>query len=138
MGGESPMDMPPMDDSMMNQPDMTQDPNMMGNEEMPMPNDDASMTDDMSMDDGNEGGNSNEIQSMSGKLANALRNTDNVNDKKYAAGMINAAAVEGLSSEDANEILKKVKSDGNEEPSMTEQKFVLTKKQVNEIRKRLK
>jgi hypothetical protein len=144
MGGESPtnMNVPPMGNSMMpeddmdEQPDMNMPPqndNMMsGNEidnELPMGN-------EMEMD-GNEEmsgeSDSTEIQSMSGKLANALRGTENKNDKKFAAGMINAAAIEGLSSQDRKDILKKINSNEGDD-NMTEH-IIFTKKQINEIRK---
>lgn len=141
MGGEPSMNMnnQPMDNSMMNDPNMTDNNIDMGNDDIPMDNE-MPMDNNENMSSEN---NSNDIQSMAGKLANALRGTDNVNDKKFAAGMINAAAVEGLSSEDTNDILKKIKSDedpemeNNNEMPMGEQKIVLTKQQVNEIKKRL-
>ena len=109
--------MQPQDDM-----NMGDNPNMdMSNDEempeMPMDNmgmDDPNMMDgsdeNIPMDGGDMGeGDSSEIQSMSGKLANLLRNTENVNDKKFAAGMINAAAIEGLSSDDRKAILKLLK-----------------------------
>lgn len=131
MGDNPNMDMS-NDDEMAEIP--MDNPNMMDNNDENIP-----------MDGGDMGeGDSSEIQSMSGKLANLLRNTENVNDKKFAAGMINAAAIEGLSSADRKAILKKVKENesdvpdegmGDEDMPMTET-FIFTKQQVNEIRKR--
>lgn len=147
MGGETPtnMNIPPMDNSMMpdtdmgEQPDMNMSPqndNMMDGNEM---SDEMPMGNEMGIE-GNEEvsgeGDSSEIQSMAGKLANALRSTENTNDKKFAAGMINAAAVEGLSSKDRKDILKKVNYNEGDE-TMSEQ-LIFTKKQINEIRKGMK
>ena len=147
MGGEPLNNMPQMDNQMM-APDsgMEEEPNM----NMPPQNDDMmggnEMSDEMPINDGMgmegneemsaEGDESGEIQSMAGKLANSLRNTENVNDKKFAAGMINAAAIEGLSSQDRKDILKKIKS--NEGDEMIGEQFVFTKKQINEIQKEIK
>ena len=147
MGGEPLYNMPQMDNQMMapdsgmeEEPDMNMPPqndDMMGGNEM---SDEMPINDGMGME-GNEemsaeGDESGEIQSMAGKLANSLRNTENVNDKKFAAGMINAAAIEGLSSQDRKDILKKIKS--NEGDEMIGEQFVFTKKQINEIQKEIK
>ena len=147
MGGEPLNNMPQMDNQMMvpdsgmeEEPDMNMPPqndDMMGGNEM---SGEMPINDGMGME-GNEemsaeGDESGEIQSMAGKLANSLRNTENVNDKKFAAGMINAAAIEGLSSQDRKDILKKIKS--NEGDEMIGEQFVFTKKQINEIQKEIK
>jgi hypothetical protein len=147
MGGEPLNNMPQMDNQMMtpepgmeDEPDMNmppQDNEMMGGNEM---SDEMPMNNGMGMEGDNEmsaeGDASSEIQSMAGKLANSLRNTENVNDKKFAAGMINAAAIEGLSSQDRKDIIKKIKS--NEGDEMIGEQFVFTKKQINEIQKEIK
>lgn len=124
------------EDNMDEQPDMNMSPqndNMMSGNEM---DNELPMGNEMEID-GNEEmsgeGDSTEIQSMSGKLANALRGTENKNDKKFAAGMINAAAIEGLSSQDRKDILKKINSNEGDD-NMTEH-IIFTKKQINEIRK---
>lgn len=136
------MNVPPMGNSMMpeddmdEQPDMNMPPqndNMMSDNEM---DDESPMDNEMGMDGDEEmsgESDSSEIQSMAGKLANALRGTENKNDKKFAAGMINAAAIEGLSSQDRKDILKKINSNEGDD-NMTEH-IIFTKKQINEIRK---
>ena len=140
MGGETPtnMNIPPMDNSMMPDTDMGEQPDMDMQSQNEM-NTDTPMDNEMGIggnEEVSEEGDSSEIQSMAGKLANALRSTENTNDKKFAAGMINAAAVEGLSSEDRKDILKKVNSNEGDE-TMSEQ-LIFTKKQINEIRKGMK
>lgn len=61
------------------------------------------------------------IQQLTGKLSQSLRSYNenlpqpDADLDKYVAGMIIKQAVEGLSPEDTNEILDKVKNDGAEE-----------------------
>lgn len=59
------------------------------------------------------------IQQLAGKLSQSLRKYNeglpnpDVDLNKYVAGMANDAAVEGLSPEDVEEIINKIKSDEN-------------------------
>lgn len=61
------------------------------------------------------------IQQLTGKLSQSLRSYNeglpqpDADLSKYVAGMIIKQATEGLSSEDANDILKKVTDSGNED-----------------------
>lgn len=151
MGGETSNDMnmnAPMDGAMNSPTTPTPAPDMDADMDTNTLSQDSNFEggnekgDEIPNNGGNEGfdmggngeeGDSNEIKSLSGKLADKLRNTNNSNDKKFAAGMINAAAVEGLSPEDKSDIIKKInKSEGTK--TMSEQ-FIFTKKQINEIRK---
>ena len=127
-----PMDMqPPMGNDMggnfMPQGDMQQPP-MGGGEQMPNQFDtnfDAGVEADEEQDP------KKYIQQLTGKLSQTLQKyTDNngqpdVDLNKYVAGMITKQAMKGLSEEDADEIIDKVKADedfsmgddnGNQEP----------------------
>lgn len=63
------------------------------------------------------------IQQLTGKLSQSLRSYNenlpqpDADLDKYVAGMIIKQAIEGLSPEDTNEILDKVKNDGEETPT---------------------
>ena len=118
----------------MAEPPMSQEPPMpynMGNEAPPMDNG----MDDMDGNGGNPfdtnfdaGVEANEetdpkkyIQQLTGKLSQSLRSYNETLPQpdadldKYVAGMVVKQAVEGLSPEDTEEILKKVKGDETEE-----------------------
>lgn len=66
------------------------------------------------------------IQQLTGKLSQSLRSYNenlpqpDADLDKYVAGMIIKQAIDGLSPEDTNEILNKVKNDNSEEPMMTQ------------------
>lgn len=67
------------------------------------------------------------IQQLTGKLSQSLRSYNenlpqpDTDLDKYVAGMIIKQAIEGLSPEDTNEILSKVKTDGAEEIGQEEE-----------------
>ena len=66
------------------------------------------------------------IQQLTGKLSQSLRKFNDENEKvddelnKYVAGMIIKQALKGLSTEDTNEILKKVKEEGNNDEDVAD------------------
>ena len=104
MGGEEPM---------MNQDPMGGNDSMMGGEE-PM---DGDMEDPM-MDDemgGEENDPKKEIQKLSGKLSQELRNYNNDQEtpdtdlNKYVAGMVIPQATKAMTSDEKAEVIKKIK-----------------------------
>jgi len=117
-------DMPPMD----MQPDMGND---MGGDFMPQGDDMGMMPQqdgggmpsdfDTNFDAGVEADEEQDpkryIQQLTGKLSQTLQKYNNDNGQpdvdlnKYVAGMITKQAMKGLSEEDANEIIEKVKAD---------------------------
>lgn len=133
---QQPMnDMPPMDDPMTGgMPPMDggmEDP-MMGNDMggAGMPNDgmgdmppesDFDTNFDAGVDADEESDPKKFIQQLTGKLSQALRkykqeNPQDASDiSKYVGGMTISAAIDGLSEEDADEMLKKIQGDENAE-----------------------
>lgn len=101
----------PMEDPMMGGGMPQQDP-MMGNEPM-----DGGMEEPMPMDDemGEENDPKKEIQKLSGKLSQELRNYNNDQEtpdtdlNKYVAGMVIPQATKSMTSDEKAEVINKIK-----------------------------
>lgn len=154
---------PPMD--MSSQPPMMQDmgdgnemSNQMNNDMPPMMQDigdgnemsnDFDTNFDAGVDANEETDPKKYIQQLTGKLSQSLRNYNNEQPQpdtelsKYVCGMIVKQAIEGLSPEDVDDILKKIKSDeddveqipidNEEDNSFQQQESINRDDKINEI-----